>query len=93
MGKILCESLELLGSLPVSFEQEEFLSFRKEPLFAVSCFSLLFVALHRLVIIDKLHCFVSRGLKPVPDEEVIELYGGTQHIPLYQMSDFYGKVL
>ncbi|XP_025927294.1 5'-nucleotidase domain-containing protein 2 isoform X1 [Apteryx rowi] len=32
-----------------------------------------------------------RGLKPVPDEELIELYGGTQHIPLYQMSDFYGK--
>uniref|UniRef100_A0A8C0IT81 5'-nucleotidase domain containing 2 n=1 Tax=Chelonoidis abingdonii TaxID=106734 RepID=A0A8C0IT81_CHEAB len=32
-----------------------------------------------------------RGLKPVADEEVIELYGGTQHIPLYQMSDFYGK--
>lgn len=29
----------------------------------------------------------------MPDEEVIELYGGTQHIPLYQMSDFYGKVL
>ena len=33
-----------------------------------------------------------RGLQPVPDEEVIELYGGTQHIPLYQMSGFYGKV-
>ncbi|KAK2544802.1 hypothetical protein Q9966_001613 [Columba livia] len=32
-----------------------------------------------------------RGLKPVPDEEVTELYGGMQHIPLYQMSDFYGK--
>ncbi|KAL8212369.1 UNVERIFIED_CONTAM: 5'-nucleotidase domain-containing protein 2 [Gekko kuhli] len=32
-----------------------------------------------------------QGLKPVPDEEVIEMYGGTQHIPLYQMSDFYGK--
>ncbi|XP_061473968.1 5'-nucleotidase domain-containing protein 2 isoform X2 [Rhineura floridana] len=32
-----------------------------------------------------------RGLKPVPDEELIEMYGGTQHIPLYQMSDFYGK--
>ncbi|KAL4837971.1 hypothetical protein H8958_016660 [Nasalis larvatus] len=32
-----------------------------------------------------------RGLQPVPDEEVIELYGGTQHIPLYQMSGFYGK--
>lgn len=34
-----------------------------------------------------------RGLQPVPDEEVIDLYGGTQHIPLYQMSGFYGKVL
>ncbi|XP_038627648.1 5'-nucleotidase domain-containing protein 2 [Tachyglossus aculeatus] len=34
---------------------------------------------------------VYRGLQPVPDEEVIELYGGTQHIPLYQLSDFYGK--
>ncbi|XP_075039188.1 5'-nucleotidase domain-containing protein 2 isoform X2 [Mixophyes fleayi] len=32
-----------------------------------------------------------RGLKPVPDEEVIDLYGGTLHIPLFQMSDFYGK--
>lgn len=33
-----------------------------------------------------------RGLQPVPDDEVIDLYGGTQHIPLYQMSGFYGKV-
>ncbi|MBN3275595.1 NT5D2 protein, partial [Polyodon spathula] len=32
-----------------------------------------------------------RGFTPVADEEVIEMYGGTQHIPLYQMSDFYGK--
>ncbi|XP_073448551.1 5'-nucleotidase domain-containing protein 2 [Aquarana catesbeiana] len=32
-----------------------------------------------------------RGLKAVPDEEVIELYGGSPHIPLFQMSDFYGK--
>ncbi|XP_066452421.1 5'-nucleotidase domain-containing protein 2 isoform X2 [Eleutherodactylus coqui] len=32
-----------------------------------------------------------RGLKPVPDEEVIESYGGTPHIPLIEMSDFYGK--
>ncbi|XP_056380121.1 5'-nucleotidase domain-containing protein 2 isoform X2 [Hyla sarda] len=32
-----------------------------------------------------------RGLKPVPDEEVIDLYGGTPHIPLIEMSDFYGK--
>lgn len=23
---------------------------------------------------------------------MIDLYGGTQHIPLYQMSGFYGKV-
>ncbi|XP_031757165.1 5'-nucleotidase domain-containing protein 2 isoform X2 [Xenopus tropicalis] len=32
-----------------------------------------------------------RGLNPVPDEELRDLYGGTQHIPLFQMSDFYGK--
>uniref|UniRef100_A0A8C6RE50 5'-nucleotidase domain containing 2 n=1 Tax=Nannospalax galili TaxID=1026970 RepID=A0A8C6RE50_NANGA len=32
-----------------------------------------------------------RGLQTVPDDEVIDLYGGTQHIPLYQMSGFYGK--
>lgn len=38
-------------------------------------------------------CAPPRGLQPVPDEEVIDLYGGTQHIPLYQMSGFYGKVL
>lgn len=37
--------------------------------------------------------YPPRGLQPVPDEEVIDLYGGTQHIPLYQMSGFYGKVL
>ncbi|XP_077139775.1 5'-nucleotidase domain-containing protein 2-like [Ranitomeya variabilis] len=34
---------------------------------------------------------VYRGLKPVPDEEVIELYQGTHHIPLHQVSGFYGK--
>ncbi|XP_064422235.1 5'-nucleotidase domain-containing protein 2 isoform X2 [Latimeria chalumnae] len=48
-----------------------------------------------LMKIDAFHYVQSgtayRGLKPVPDEEVIEKYGGTQHIPLYQMSDFYGK--
>ncbi|XP_006892888.1 PREDICTED: tripartite motif-containing protein 43-like [Elephantulus edwardii] len=33
----------------------------------------------------------SRGLQPVLDEEVIDLYGDTQHIPLYHMSGFYGK--
>ncbi|KAJ3586123.1 hypothetical protein NHX12_012524 [Muraenolepis orangiensis] len=34
---------------------------------------------------------VYRGLKPVPDEEVVELYGGTNHVPLNQVSGFYGK--
>nr|XP_033778157.1 5'-nucleotidase domain-containing protein 2 [Geotrypetes seraphini] len=34
---------------------------------------------------------VYRGLKPVPDEEVTELYQGTHHIPLHQVSGFYGK--
>ncbi|CAL8275657.1 unnamed protein product [Boreogadus saida] len=34
---------------------------------------------------------VYRGLKPVPDEEVVELYGGTRHVPLNQDSGFYGK--
>ncbi|MEE6505830.1 hypothetical protein FKM82_005670 [Ascaphus truei] len=34
---------------------------------------------------------VYRGLKPVPDEEVKELYHGTHHIPLEQVSGFYGK--
>ncbi|OCT67287.1 hypothetical protein XELAEV_18038572mg [Xenopus laevis] len=32
-----------------------------------------------------------RGLKPVPDEEVMDLYQGTHHIPLHQVSGFYGK--
>uniref|UniRef100_A0A6Q2Z815 5'-nucleotidase domain containing 2 n=1 Tax=Esox lucius TaxID=8010 RepID=A0A6Q2Z815_ESOLU len=34
---------------------------------------------------------VYRGLKPVPDEEVLELYGGTHHVPLQEVSGFYGK--
>ncbi|KAM8829880.1 5'-nucleotidase domain-containing protein 2 isoform 1-T1 [Synchiropus picturatus] len=34
---------------------------------------------------------VYRGLSPVPDDEVLELYGGTYHIPLEQDSGFYGK--
>ncbi|KAJ6654556.1 hypothetical protein lerEdw1_006863 [Lerista edwardsae] len=34
---------------------------------------------------------VYRGLKPVPDEEVLEMYDGTHHIPLHQASGFYGK--
>ncbi|XP_054628426.1 5'-nucleotidase domain-containing protein 2 [Dunckerocampus dactyliophorus] len=34
---------------------------------------------------------VYRGLKPVPDEEVLKLYGGSYHIPLQQDSGFYGK--
>ncbi|KAL7988257.1 hypothetical protein Chor_007176 [Crotalus horridus] len=35
---------------------------------------------------------VYRGLKPVPDDEVLEMYDGTHHIPLHQASGFYGKV-
>ncbi|KAG7269894.1 hypothetical protein CRUP_032899 [Coryphaenoides rupestris] len=34
---------------------------------------------------------VYRGLKPVPDEELVEMYGGTRHVPLNQDSGFYGK--
>ncbi|XP_026222985.1 5'-nucleotidase domain-containing protein 2 [Anabas testudineus] len=34
---------------------------------------------------------VYRGLSPVPDEHVLELFGGTYHIPLQQDSGFYGK--
>ncbi|XP_051914015.1 5'-nucleotidase domain-containing protein 2 [Hippocampus zosterae] len=34
---------------------------------------------------------VYRGLSPVPDEEVLKLYGGTYHIPLQLDSGFYGK--
>lgn len=37
-------------------------------------------------------CDFSRGLSVVPDEEVIEMYEGS-HVPLEQMSDFYGKVM
>ncbi|CAL8358949.1 unnamed protein product [Lota lota] len=33
---------------------------------------------------------VYRGLYPVPDEEVIAMYDGS-HVPLENMSDFYGK--
>lgn len=35
---------------------------------------------------------VCRGLSPVPDEEVLELFGGTYHVPLELDSGFYGKV-
>jgi hypothetical protein len=36
-------------------------------------------------------CIFCRGLSVVPDEEVIDMYEGS-HVPLEQMSDFYGKV-
>ncbi|KAL4646244.1 5'-nucleotidase domain-containing protein 2-like [Arapaima gigas] len=29
---------------------------------------------------------VYRGLRPVPDEDVLQLYGGTHHVPLHQVS-------
>lgn len=35
--------------------------------------------------------YFFRGLSVVPDEEVIDMYEGS-HVPLEQMSDFYGKV-
>lgn len=35
--------------------------------------------------------FIFRGFDVVPDSEVIEMYQGS-HVPLEQMSDFYGKV-
>ncbi|XP_075689896.1 5'-nucleotidase domain-containing protein 2 isoform X2 [Rhinoderma darwinii] len=48
-----------------------------------------------LIKIDAFHYIqlgtAYRGLKPVPDEEVLELYGGSLHIPLIEMGDFYGK--
>uniref|UniRef100_H3D4S0 5'-nucleotidase domain containing 2 n=1 Tax=Tetraodon nigroviridis TaxID=99883 RepID=H3D4S0_TETNG len=48
-----------------------------------------------LMKIDAFHYIQSgtvyRGLKPLPDEEVLQLYGGTFHIPLQQDSGFYGK--
>uniref|UniRef100_A0A8C9U1F2 5'-nucleotidase domain-containing protein 2-like n=1 Tax=Scleropages formosus TaxID=113540 RepID=A0A8C9U1F2_SCLFO len=34
---------------------------------------------------------VYRGLRPVPDDEVLQLYGGTYHVPLHKDSGFYGK--
>ncbi|KAG9270350.1 5'-nucleotidase domain-containing protein 2-like [Astyanax mexicanus] len=34
---------------------------------------------------------VYRGLNAVPDEEVLKLYEGTHHVPLNQVSGFYGK--
>lgn len=37
-------------------------------------------------------CCSPRGLSVVPDEEVIDMYEGS-HVPLEQMSDFYGKVM
>lgn len=35
----------------------------------------------------------SKGLQPVPEEEVIHLYGDAQYISLYQMNGFCGKGL
>ncbi|KAG7221326.1 hypothetical protein INR49_017334 [Caranx melampygus] len=40
-----------------------------------------------------LHYDIQKGLSPVPDEEVLELFGGTYHVPLQQDSGFYGKTV
>ncbi|XP_063063962.1 5'-nucleotidase domain-containing protein 2-like [Engraulis encrasicolus] len=34
---------------------------------------------------------VYRGLRAVPDEEVLQMYQGTYHLPLNHLSGFYGK--
>lgn len=34
---------------------------------------------------------LHRGLSPLSDEEVLRLYDGTHHVPLHQVSGFYGK--
>uniref|UniRef100_A0A8C3G2I9 5'-nucleotidase domain containing 2 n=1 Tax=Cyclopterus lumpus TaxID=8103 RepID=A0A8C3G2I9_CYCLU len=39
----------------------------------------------------KLSFCVPRGLTPVSDNEVLQLFGGTYHVPLQQDSGFYGK--
>lgn len=36
--------------------------------------------------------YILRGLSPLSDEQVLQLYGGTFHVPLQQDSGFYGKV-
>lgn len=55
---------------------------------AVGCMQM---AIHCLYKFRDLAVFMSRGLHPVPDEEVIAMYDGC-HVPLENMSDFYGKV-
>lgn len=47
--------------------------------------------IHCLALALKLLLLLTRGLNLVPDEEVIAMYDGS-HVPLEQMSDFYGKV-
>lgn len=48
-------------------------------------------AINTLYGFKDLTVFIPRGLHPVPDEEVIAMYDGC-HVPLENMSDFYGKV-
>ena len=46
---------------------------------------------HCSAVVELCLYFFFRGLNPVPDKEVIAMYEGC-HVPLENMSDFYGKV-
>ena len=49
------------------------------------------IAINYLYGFEDLAVSMFRGLHPIPDEEVIAMYDGI-HVPLENMSDFYGKV-
>ncbi|CAH2277536.1 5 -nucleotidase domain-containing 3 [Pelobates cultripes] len=72
---------------------EELREYEYDPAFAIRG---LHYDVHRALLmkIDAFHYIqlgtVYRGLSVVPDSEVIEMYKG-HHVPLEQMSDFYGK--
>ncbi|XP_030070514.1 5'-nucleotidase domain-containing protein 3 [Microcaecilia unicolor] len=72
---------------------EELRKYEYDPNFAIRG---LHYDVHRALLmkIDAFHYIqlgtVHRGLNVVPDEEVIAMYEGS-HVPLEQMSDFYGK--
>ncbi|KAE8615131.1 hypothetical protein XENTR_v10008417 [Xenopus tropicalis] len=72
---------------------KEIRSYEYDPNFAIRG---LHYDVHKALLmkIDSFHYIqlgtVYRGLNVVPDSEVIEMYEGS-HVPLEQMSDFYGK--
>ncbi|KFO30280.1 5'-nucleotidase domain-containing protein 3 [Fukomys damarensis] len=84
---IFCD-VDVASEYPAEIRKYEY-----DPSFAIRG---LHYDVHRAVLmkIDAFHYIqlgtVYRGLSVVPDEEVIEMYEGS-HVPLEQMSDFYGK--